>query len=101
MAIIDQGRLVVQGSVERLLSAGTGVYRVKVDRPKEAVRTLKTKKWDGSVTVTGEGLEIEIREQDVPMMTALLVQSGFNVFAIQPKRSLEDYYLSLLGGDHD
>jgi len=100
MAIINKGRLVVQGGVEDLLNSGSEIFSVKVDRPEEAVDLLKSREWVEAVKAFSGTITVKIKEQQVPVMTQLLVQSGFQIFAIQPQRSLEDYFLSLLGDDN-
>ncbi len=100
MAIINKGRLVVQGDVEQLLNSESDIFSVKIDRPEEAADLLKTREWVESVKVLSGTITVNIKEQLVPVMTELLVQSGFHIFAIQPRRSLEDYFLSLLEADH-
>jgi ABC-2 type transport system ATP-binding protein len=100
MAIINKGKLVVQGGVEQLLKSENDLVSVKVDRSKEAADLLKTKAWIRSVELTTGDLRVETDGQNIPAVTELLVRSGFHVFAIQPHRSLEDYFLSILGTDH-
>ena len=100
MAIIDRGRLIVQGDVEQLLNSEENIFIVKIDRPKEASEILRTREWSKSIEVFSEKIEIMIREQQVPEMVEFLVLSGFHIFGIQQRRSLEDYFLSLLGGEN-
>jgi len=100
MAIIDKGRMIVQGHVGELLKSKNDTYLVKVDRPEDAARVLRSKEWIGAVKLIDKGLEIEIGEAKVPAMTEILVGQGISIFAIQPQRSLEDYFLSILGTDH-
>ena len=100
MAIINSGRLLVQGDVGQMIGSENDIYTVKVDRPKEASDLLKTREWARSVKPLSEAVEVMTKEQQVPEMTELLVMSGFRIFGIQRQRSLEDYFLSLLGGDH-
>ncbi|MBW2610483.1 MAG: ATP-binding cassette domain-containing protein [Deltaproteobacteria bacterium] len=100
MAIINKGRLVVHGGVKELLNSDSDIFSVKVDRPGEAADLLKTREWVESVEALSGAITVKIKEQQVPVMTELLVQSGFHIFAIQPQRSLENYFLSLLGADN-
>ncbi len=97
MAIIDRGRLIVQGDVEQLLNSEENIFIVKIDRPEEASEILRTRGWSKSIKVLSGKIEIMIREQQVPGMVEFLVLSGFHIFGIQHRRSLEDYFLSLLG----
>ncbi len=100
MAIIDRGRLVVQGGVRELLNRESSLFSVKVDRPGEAAELLKSREWVESVEAFSDTMTVKIAEQQVPKMAEILVGSGFQIFAIQPRRSLEDFFLSLLGADH-
>ena len=97
MAIINEGKLVVQGSVDQLLQSENDLVSVKTDRSEDAAALLRTKEWIGSIELTSGEIHVKIESKHIPAMTELLVTSGFRVFAIQPRRSLEDYFLSLLG----
>ena len=100
MAIINRGRLVVEGRVEDLLHSEPDSYTVKVNRPAEAASLLEEKGIVETVTVFPDSMKARIKEREIPIMVDLLVRSGFEIFAIQPNRSLEDYYLSILETDH-
>ena len=100
MAIINNGKLVVQGDVEQLLKSGNDLVILKVNRPQEAATLLKTKKWVKSVEFTSKDLRVTIEIEHIPDMNKLLVTSGFNVFEIRPRRTLEDYFLSIVGREY-
>ncbi len=100
MAIINRGRLVVQGKVMDLLNSEMDIYRVKVDRPAEAAELLIKRELGESVKTLSDCVTLKIDERHIPALTKLLVESGFDIFSIEPSRSLEDYYLSLLEADH-
>lgn len=96
MAIINRGRLVVEGRVEDLLHSETDSYTVRVNRPAEAAGLLEEKGIVEKASVFQDSIKARIREREVPMVVETLVRSGIEIFAIQPNRSLEDYYLSIL-----
>lgn len=100
MAIINGGRLMVEGRVEDLLYSEPDSYTVKVNKPAEAAGLLEEKGIAEKVEVFPDGMKARIKEREVPVMAEILVRSGFEIFAIQPSRSLEDYYLSILETDH-
>jgi len=100
MAIVNKGELIVQGGVTELLRSENNIYSVKTDRPAEAAAVLRPEKWVESLEISSGTIEVKIQEKQVPQMTRLLVQSGFQIFAVQPRRSLEDYFLSLLGTEN-
>lgn len=96
MAIINQGKLVVQGEVSKLLDEGEQ-YVVLKATPKDRVeRILKSK--DSKVTqfsfVQG-AFKITMKFGDIPQLNAALVKQAVKVHSIVPRRSLEDYFLTI------
>jgi len=95
VAIIEQGRLVYQGSVEELV-AQTYSIKLKVDRLNEAFELLSR---DPRLAVSRNGddsLYLKIEGEQVPGVNALLVERGFRVTELSPRReSLEDVFLRL------
>ncbi|MFC1891721.1 ABC transporter ATP-binding protein, partial [Thermodesulfobacteriota bacterium] len=87
MAIVNKGELIVQGGVTELLRSESNIYSVKTDRPAEAAAVLRPEKWVESLEISSGTIEVKIQEKQVPQMTRLLVQSGFQIFALQPRRS--------------
>ena len=95
-AIINKGELVVQGEVAKLLDEGDKYVVFKAEpvrkflavakRAKKFVRSVETK--EGEVRVTMEF-------SDVPAFNAILVKNGVRVRSIEPRRSLEELFLSI------
>ncbi len=95
MAIINAGRLVVQGKVKELLEEREGIVRIDA-RPKEQVlRIISEHRLASAATSTGEIVEATMPSSNVPLLTRLLVEGGVEVRALIPRRSLEEYFLSL------
>jgi len=100
MAIINKGKLIVQGDVDQLLKSGNDLIILKVNRAQEAAALLKTKDWVKSIELTSKDLRVTIEMEHIPDMNKLLVSSGFKVFEIRPRRTLEDYFLSIVGREY-
>ncbi|HYX26941.1 MAG TPA: ABC transporter ATP-binding protein, partial [Pyrinomonadaceae bacterium] len=98
VAIIDQGKLLYQGLVEDLVAAGRRI-KLTTDRIEEAFALLSK---DPRLTITRNGdqsLYLQIADEQLPEVNALLVQSGFRVREIAPQReSLEQVFLRLTSG---
>ena len=95
MAIINRGELVIQGGVEELLSKGESYVILRAE-PSDAVRrTLAQLPQLLKFRDAEEGFRLEIRPADVPALTRKLIENDVQVNAIVPRRSLEDYFLSL------
>jgi ABC-type multidrug transport system ATPase subunit len=101
MAIINRGRLVVQGAVRDLLSEEVASVRFEadpVDRAREAIAGLT---FVTDVRFSGGSIDVRLPQDRIAEVNRLLVQLGIRVRAIVPRRSLEEYFLSLTEGASD
>lgn len=98
MAIINNGVLVVQGSVRELLADGPQRLRVVARPVTAATAVLKT--LPGVSIEHTEGESIECRTGTIPAaeINRTLVNAGVDVQALIPRRSLEEYFLSITEG---
>lgn len=95
VAIIDEGRLLCQGSVGDLVAKDSWI-KLRVDRITEAYELL-SKDARLSVRLNGdESLHVKMVEEHIPVVNALLVQHDFRVLELSPQRdSLEQVFLRL------
>ncbi|HTP80684.1 MAG TPA: ABC transporter ATP-binding protein [Bacteroidota bacterium] len=96
MAILAKGELVAQGEVEELLKSG-GQYVFVTGEPGTRIRSV-LRGLPLSVTKFEEkegGFEIWMDQGDIPSLNAQLVRRGVRVASIVPRRSLEEYFLSI------
>lgn len=98
MAIIHQGRLRVEGSVQELLKMGPSCVLVKTDRPEEVLRFLKTEASGWPAAIQSDGIRVEIDPGRIPELARQLVHAGFDVNGLIPQRTLETYFLNLIEG---
>ncbi|MBM4160874.1 MAG: ABC transporter ATP-binding protein [Ignavibacteria bacterium] len=95
MAIINQGELVTQGEVTKLLDEGEK-YVVVRGTPKESLRAvLETQHSVKKVVDRGDSFDVSMSFDDIPELNRTLVESGIAVQALIPHRSLEDFFLSI------
>jgi len=95
VAIIDGGRLLYQGPVEDLIAKDHWI-KLKVDRVEDAFKLLSR---DPRLSLSRNGdqsLHVKMADEQIPLVNALLVQHGFHVTELSPKReSLEQVFLRL------
>ena len=95
VAIIDEGRLVYQGSVRELVGEDS-MMKIKVDRVDEAFALLED---ISSIDVHRNGdefLYVKTADGQIGEINALLVNSGFHVRELSPYRqTLEEVFLRL------
>jgi len=96
MAVINKGELVVQGDVNRLLDEGERYVLVK-GGPKPRLKSVlkKSKNILKGFTERDGSFEVKMDFKDVPKLNKALVKAGVNVAALVPRRSLEDFFLSI------
>jgi ABC-type multidrug transport system ATPase subunit len=101
MAIINAGRLVVQGKVSELLHSGPSI--VKIDaRPVEKAKVLiEQQQFVGGVSINDNVIEVNMPPENVSALNGLLVGAGIEVYSIVPRRSLEEYFLAITEGSSD
>ncbi len=96
MAIINRGELAAQGEVEALLQHGEQYVNLKAGPEAKVRQILKKKKirirsFDES---SGE-FSLDIRFDQTADLTSALIRAGVDLHAVVPRRSLEDYFLSI------
>ncbi len=95
MAVINRGELVTQGEVAELIEGGEKVVTVQ-GRPAEKVRNVLSASGNiGRFVEKGDAFEVTMSFEDIPELARALVREGVDVQALVPRRSLEEYFLSI------
>ncbi len=94
MLIIDKGKKVAEGKVAQLLNPANTLVEVQTQNDGAAKQILNQSKWNSALQRSGS-LILRMHKQDVPQLVNYLVEKNVAVISIQPKHSLEDYFLSL------
>jgi ABC-2 type transport system ATP-binding protein len=95
MCILHRGRLVVQGSVRELLGHDRIAVRISAAPMEKAEQLLAEMDWVHELGRHEEQLSCVIAEDDLARTNAALTGSGVAVSAFAPRRSLEDYFLTI------
>ncbi len=97
IAIMNQGKVVVQGRVADLLGKQDRL-EVRVDQMDEAARLLRGASWVREVTVDGDRLLVAAPPTSAADVTKLLANRGLYVTGLRPQElSLEQYFLDVTG----
>jgi len=96
MAIINKGELVVQGEVSKLLEEGEQYVMIKGEPAKEIRTILRAeRKIVRDFTEHDGQFDVKMAFDDVPALNKRLVRAGVDVRALVPRRSLEEFFLSI------
>ncbi|KPN94775.1 ABC transporter ATP-binding protein [Lysinibacillus sp. ZYM-1] len=94
VAVIQNGKLI---DIREIHNDSSSFYYVEA-QPKEQVSAHLTQ-LDYKFEAENQGYVIELKKEDVPALTAGLVQAGMQLFAVQPhQKTLEDQFLEMTGG---
>ena len=96
MIIINNGRKVVEGSVEELLQKHHFHTRFRVDDPQKAIRYIRESNFDISAAeLEGPALNVFCKRELVPLINRYLNENGIMVTTIVQQQRLEDYFLNM------
>lgn len=96
MGIINRGDLVVQGEVKSLLDAGEHHVMINGSPPMRIQKVLASRKSKvRSFRKQGRTFQAVMDLRDVPALVGLLVRNEVEIESVIPRRSLEDYFLSI------
>lgn len=96
MAIINKGELVIQGDVNALLNEGKRYVVIRAEPRQKVVSLLKRQKNIIHAFEEKEGqFEVTMDFDNIPSLNKSFVQAGVMVHALVPRRSLEDFFLSI------
>jgi ABC-2 type transport system ATP-binding protein len=99
VAIIDQGRLLREGTVSELVQEKARMCLVA--KPVEKAVQVLEEHW----TVTAndnDSLLVDVAYEDAPQVVKKLVEQEIEVYEITTQRqSLEDFFLSVTGGENN
>ncbi|HTQ64244.1 MAG TPA: ABC transporter ATP-binding protein [Puia sp.] len=99
MLIIDRGKKIIEGNVQDLFDPSNMVVELQTINPERTWEMIKESKWKSSLRNHGNGKFIfEMNKMSIPEFNRELVEKGIEVLQIQPRHSLEDYFLSLTTG---
>jgi ABC-type multidrug transport system ATPase subunit len=94
MLIIDKGRKVAEGRVHDLLNPADTLVQIETTDSERTRSVLQLSQWAQSVQ-SSESIVLKMHKDQIPVLIKFLVERDIEVIAIQPKHSLEDYFLSL------
>jgi ABC-type multidrug transport system ATPase subunit len=97
MVIINKGKSIVEGEVQDLLNAQELVVHLEVDAVEKAKQVISAHFSNAQfVGETATELEVAIEKSQVPNLNKALIDNGVQVFALEPKRKLEDFFMKIV-----
>ena len=95
MIIIHKGKKITEGSVSELLDPSHTIVELQTIDDSKTLELIKASSWSAFLQPAKSGIRLQMNKVAIPSLAAWLTETGTGVLAINPKNSLEDYFLSL------
>ncbi|MBD0285723.1 MAG: ABC transporter ATP-binding protein [Flavisolibacter sp.] len=95
MLIIDKGRKVAEGKVSDLLNPANTMVEIETEDNEATVLHLQVTQWASQLQQANNKLLLRMHKKEIPLLIRELTDRGISILAVQPKHTLEDYFLSL------
>ena len=99
LLIIDRGQKLVEGTASELFDPAQTVIEVETLHNKEAIEQIKHSQWASMLQpATEDTIVLKMDRNQIPSFHQALVQMDIPVLSLQPRHSLEDYFLKVTTG---
>jgi len=96
MLIIDKGKKIVEGRADELFDPARTIVELDTEDTSFTAEKLSHSQWHPFLRERrGEKFVLRMDKAQVPIFIQDMVQLGVKIKAIQPRHSLEDYFLTL------
>ena len=97
MVIINKGRSIVEGKVSDLMNGENLILRLEASPMPAAKNALLAWKpsliWDN---VGDSAVQFPIEKSEIPGLTKFLVEQTIEIYSLEAKRTLEDYFIKIV-----
>lgn len=100
MIIIDRGRKMVEGEVKDLLDPAHVLLEIDTLDQEASLNWIRSSRWASLDCQLHHGsIQLKMDRKDISDFSRELVGSGADIVAINPRNSLEEYFLTITGRD--
>ncbi len=97
--IIDRGRKLVEGTAAELFDPSQTIIELDTFDNASGLAKLQSSRWNTMLQPSREGLiVVKLDKKDTPALNRYLVENGIEILSLQPRHSLEDYFLQITSG---
>lgn len=97
MVIITKGKSLVEGNVQELLNAQELTVRLELSDINKAIPLIQQHFANVEITLLNEvEISLSIEKQQVPHLNKMLGDNSILVYALEPKRKLEDFFMKIV-----
>jgi ABC-type multidrug transport system ATPase subunit len=94
--VIDNGKKMVEGNVSDLFDPSLMIVELQTMNTAQTLAAISNSSWKTALQKQQKDTFIlKMDRKEIPFFTSYMVQHGIEILSIQPRHSLEDYFLSL------
>lgn len=98
--IIDKGKKLVEGNATELLDPSQTIVELQTMDNEFALQQLKASKWANQIQAQrNHAIVIKLDRMQIPELHTDLVTMQIRLLSLQPRHSLEDYFLQVTSGN--
>ena len=101
VGVISRGNLIVQDKLDKLLSTSEQRVRIECSDAETALSIVSELDYESSVEIKNDLLFVKIKSKYASELNKFLVNKGIDVHSLIPQTPLEEYFLSITGGESD
>lgn len=96
MVIINKGKTLIEGSVKELLNNNTDSITIQFKTLSDINIILSNSEFSKNIfNISNTNLNMELDEAKIPELIKLLVENKVEIYSVERKKSLEDYFLKI------
>jgi ABC-type multidrug transport system ATPase subunit len=97
--IIDKGQKLVEGSAIELFDQSKTIIELNTRDNHTSYQKISNSNWKEKLQPIRNGqIILQLDKQEIPSFNQSLIAMGVEVFSLQPRHSLEDYFLQITAG---
>jgi hypothetical protein len=95
MLIITKRKKMAEGNVTELMDPAQTIVNISTTDDAATKNKLTASDWSEFLLPGEKGLKLRMDKKQIPALAAMLIKMDTGILSIEPKHSLEDYFLSL------
>ena len=101
LLIIDKGKKLVEGNASELFDPAQTMVELETLNNQKSLIQLQQSQWSSKLQAAREKtIVLKMDKTEIPAFNQSLVQMQIPVLSLQPRHSLEDYFLQVTGNQH-
>ena len=99
--IIDKGKKIIEGTTQELLDPNQTVVDIETNDAQKAYTLLSASTWAKQLQpLINDKISLTLHKHQIPDLHKALVEMNIDIYGLQQRHSLEDYFLKVTSGNY-